>query len=118
MQVSKKSVNKSLEKEVFEILYQTIVDIKTTKEAKLFLEDVLGKNESLVLAKRLAVAYYLANNRSYENIKQNLKVSSATISSIDKARKNLGYKIALQKIEADKWATEWAKRLNNLFGKK
>jgi TrpR-related protein YerC/YecD len=118
MQVSKKSINKNLEKEVFETLYQTLVDLKTPKEAKSFLEDVLGKNESIALAKRLAVAYYLINNRSYENIKENLKVSSATIATIDKAKKSAGYQVALKKIDADKWASEWSSKIESLFKRK
>lgn len=118
MQVSKKEINKNLQKEIFQILYQLLVDLKTPEEAKSFLEDILGKNETIALAKRLAVAYYLSHGRSYENIKQNLKVSSATVATVDKARKSKGYILALKKIEAEKWASEWTGKIEGLFKRK
>jgi len=98
MRLSQRQVNKNLEKEIFQMLYQLIVDIKTPEEAKSFLEDVFGKNESLALAKRLAVSYYLSRGRSYGNIRENLKVSSATISTVDKARDTKGFALALKKM--------------------
>ncbi|MFZ5365771.1 MAG: YerC/YecD family TrpR-related protein [Patescibacteria group bacterium] len=118
MQVSKKQINKNLEKEIFQILYQLIVDLKNPEESKVFLEDILGKNETIALAKRLAVAYYLSHSRSYENIKQNLKVSSATISTIDKAKNSKGFELALKKIEAEKWASHWSEKIEGLFKRK
>ncbi len=118
MQVSKRQINKNLQKEIFQILYQLIADLKNPQEVALFFEDVLGKNETIALAKRLAVAYYLTHGRSYENIKQNLKVSSATVASVDKARKSKGYILALKKIEAEKWASKWTGKIESLFRKK
>lgn len=117
MQASKREVNKNLQKEIFQILYQLLVDLKNQEEVETFLKDVFGKTESLALAKRLAVAYYLAHNRSYENIKENLKVSSATIATIDKARKTRGFALALKKIEAEKWASKWTEKIQRLFKK-
>ena len=118
MQASKQKINKNLEKEIFQTLYQLLVDLKTPEEAKSFLEEVLGKSETTALAKRLAIAYFLEHNRSYENIKQNLKVSSATIATVDKARKSKGFVLALKKIEAEKWASGWAGKIEKLFKRK
>lgn len=118
MRISKQNINKNLEKEIFELFFQLIADLKTAEEARLVLEDVLEKTELSVLAKRLAVAYYLEKGRSYQNIKDNLCVSSATIASIDKKSKSPGYQIALKKIEAEQWASQWADKINGLFNKK
>jgi len=119
MRISQKSINKNLEGEIFYLLYQVITDLKNPQETKIFIGDILNKNELTVISKRLAIAYYLENKRSYQNIKDNLKVSSATIASIDKMRKNKGYLLALKKIEADRWATEWAGKIEKWFkGKK
>lgn len=118
MQVSKQTVNKNLEKEILAMYFQLLVDIKDIEEAKTFSLDVLGKDESWAIAKRLAVAYYLANNRSYTNIKDNLKVSSATIATVDKERGRKGYSLALKKIQADKWANQWSEKIQSLFKKK
>ena len=44
-------------------------------------------------AKRFAVAYWLKKGRSYANIKQNLKVSSATIADISNVMKSKGFEL-------------------------
>jgi uncharacterized protein YerC len=118
MQVSKQIVNRNLQKEILEMYFQLLADIKDPEEAKTFSLDVLGKDESWAIAKRLAVAYYLVNNRSYTNIKDNLKVSSATIATVDKERGRKGYFLALKRIQADKWASEWSSKIQSLFKKK
>lgn len=118
MRVSSRNINKNLQKEIFGLLFQVFTDIKKTEEIKIFLESLLSKAELEVFAKRLAIAYYLENHRSYQNIKDNLKVSSATIASVDKLRKSSGYQLALKRIEADRWATEWADKIGKLFSKK
>jgi len=116
MQVSKKSLNSHIKKEILSLVYQLLADLKNSKEVKLFLNSFLTETELLALAKRVAIAYYLKHDRTYENIKQNLKVSSATIASIDQKRKSEGYKLALKKIEAEEWAEEWAEKIKKFFG--
>ena len=93
---------------------------KTTKEVKTFLDDFLTKIESTTLAKRLMIALFLEKGKSYEFIKNNLKVSSATIANVDKMMTtgSHGFSLALKKIEADEWASKTAKRIASLFKKK
>ncbi len=119
MQVSKRTINRTIEKEIFNIFFQVISDLKDPKEVRTFFEDILGKTELTALAKRLAIAHYLDKGRSYQNIKETLKVSSATIASVDKImKKSPGFKLALKKVEADQWAEKWAGKIESLFGKK
>jgi TrpR-related protein YerC/YecD len=119
MQVSKRIINKTIEKQIFEIFFQVISDLKNPEEVKIFFEDILGEAELTALAKRLAIAHYLDKGRSYQNIRETLKVSSATIASVDRMiKKSPGLKIALKKIEADQWAEKWAGKIEGLFGKK
>jgi len=118
MQISRQKINKNLEAEVLNLFHQLVADLKTPQEAKEILEDILGRNEIIVVAKRLAIAHYLERGRSYQNIKDNLKVSSATIATIDKMRKSKGFTLALKKIEADRWASEWSKKIGRLFNGK
>lgn len=115
MQISGKRINKNIEKEIFNLFFQLIADLENPEEVKIFLEDLLGKTELTALAKRIAIAHYLDRGRNYENIKENLKVSSATISSVDKMRKSKGYQLALKKIEAERWAGEWAEKIEKMF---
>lgn len=63
------------------------------------------------MSKRLAVAYWLKKGRSYENIKQNLKVSSATIASVQENFKKGGFQIVLKKLEAEEWANKWSVKI-------
>ncbi len=114
MQVSKQDVSKSIEKKIFKSLYQVIADLKKPNEVEKFLEDVLSETERTVLAKRLGIAYYLSKNKSYEAIRQDLKVSSATIASVQKwlEKGGEGLQLAIKTIEADEWAGEMAEKVS------
>ena len=67
----------------------------------------------MALAKRLAIATYLKKNKSYEVIKNELKVSSATIATVQNllVRGNEGLNTALKAIEADEWATKLTRKI-------
>lgn len=115
MQVSKKGVDKQIERKIFESLYQVLADLKSSSEIKMFLDDTLSETEKTVLAKRLGIAYYLNKNKSYEEIRQDLKVSSATIANVCKWMESggEGLRLALKTIEADEWAGEMAGKIND-----
>lgn len=115
MQVSKKGVDKQIERKIFESLYQVLADLKSSSEIKMFLDDALSETEKTVLAKRLGIAYYLNKNKSYEEIRQDLKVSSATIANVCKWMESggEGLRLALKTIEADEWAGEMAGKIND-----
>jgi len=119
MRLSKKRFNPNLKKQIHQLLFQALADFHTPQEIEKFLKDFLTKTEMDILAKRLAVAYYLNKGRSYQNIKTNLAVSSATISSIaEKVKKGNGWETALKKIKADEWAGEWAKKIGKMVKRK
>jgi TrpR-related protein YerC/YecD len=117
MQVSKKHLNKTIEKQIYSILYQLIVDIKNQDEATRLFGDILSPTELEVIAKRVAIAIFLDKGRSYENIKSTLKVSSATIASVQETMGNPGILLALQKIKAEQWADQWAGKISSIVGK-
>ena len=56
----------------------------------------------------------LKKKRSYENIKNNLKVSSATIATAEKNIDSKGIKLALKKLEAEEWANVWSEKIKKL----
>lgn len=116
MQLSKKKINPRIEKQIFNIFNQVIADIRNPQEAKAFLEDILTRAEFEALTKRLAVAVFLEKGRSYDNIKNALKVSSATVATVaEQMKKGKGFEIALKKIHAEEWADRWAKRISKRF---
>lgn len=118
MRVSDKKVNPSLRKQVSEMFIQTISDLRNIVEAHKFLSDFLTDAETDILSKRLAIAYWLKKGRSYTNIKDNLKVSSATIAYVQSILDRPGIKLALEKIEAEEWASQWAEKIKKVVSKK
>lgn len=116
MQVSKQKINPNLKNQIFQLLYQVLADIHSKKEIETFLKDALTKTELEIFAKRLGAAYYLDKGRSYANIKDNLKLSSATISAVsEQMKKGRGFEVALSKIRAEEWASKWAGKIANRF---
>lgn len=80
--LSRRFLDKELENKIFEVFLKTIVDIKTTAEAKNFIEDLLSPTEKIMLVKRLAIAVLLTKGKTYEYIDHTLKVSRATIMTV------------------------------------
>lgn len=80
--VSRRILDKELENIIFEVFLKTIVDIKTTTDAKNFIEDILSPTERIMLIKRLAIAVLLTKGETYEYIDHTLKVSRATIMTV------------------------------------
>jgi uncharacterized protein YerC len=107
-------MNSTLEKQIKKTLALVLSDFKNGNEALEFLEDFFTEKEFETFAKRFSVGYWLSKKRSYENIKTNLGVSSATIAEIKTSTKKPGFKYALKKIEADEWATKWSKKIRDL----
>ena len=118
MRTSNRKINKTLYNELKRVFIQLIADLKTPDEVDMFLKDFFTDVEYETFSKRIAIAYWLKKGRTYDNIKNNLKVSSATVSFIQTMMEKEGFKLALQKIEAEEWATKWADRIQKFIGKK
>ena len=104
----------SLQKEIVKTFFQTLEDIKTKRDFEIFFSDFLTPKELEIFSKRLAVAYQLKKGRNYENIKNNLKVSTRTISEVKKLMDTPGIKLALKKMEAEEWANVWSEKIKKL----
>ncbi len=116
MRVSAQKLNQNIEEQCLRIFYQVFNDVRSTEEVKVLFEDLLSKIELQVLSKRLAIAIYLDKGRSYENIRQTLKVSSATIASVQDKMSSPGMLLALKKVKTDEWAQGWTEKLASVFG--
>lgn len=115
MRVSEKTLNPSLKKQIEEMFVQTIADLRDLQEVKTFLTDFFNETEYEAFIKRLAIAYWLKKKRSYTNIKENLKVSSATIANVQSMLEKSGFKLALKKVEAEEWANLWADKIKKFI---
>ncbi len=117
MRISENKLNISFKNQIIKTFGQTLTDLKNTDEMNKFLVDFFNDSELETFAKRLSIAYYLKKGRSYENIKTNLKVSSATIATIEKLSKKPGFTLAIKKMEAEEWANVWAKKIQKFIKK-
>ena len=119
MQISKKGVNKQVAKKIFASLYQVLADLHRPDQVANFLNDILSDTEKTVLAKRLGIALYLSKNKSYDAIRKDLKVSSATIASVQKwlEQSGEGLSLAIKTVEADEWAGDLAQKISSSFKK-
>lgn len=119
MQISKKGVNKKVQGKIFASLYQVLADFRKPSQIADFLNDILSDTEKTVLAKRLGIALYLSKNKSYDAIRKDLKVSSATIASVQKWMEGggEGLGLAIKTVEADEWAGDLAQKISSSFKK-
>lgn len=110
-------MNKNISRQMFKILFSILADTRNGKEVEEMFCDLLTDSERMAIAKRLAIGVYLDKGRSYENIKDNLKVSSATIATVAESMGNPGMQRALNMIKAEEWAGAWTDRIMRLVGK-
>jgi len=117
MQISKIKLRPKVEREIKDMLAQVVSDLKSQNNTRIFLRDFLTPAEELVLAKRLAILLYLEKGKSYEEIKQDLRVSSATIASVQSMLEqgSEGFMLALKRMKAEEFAEEWSGKIAKLF---
>jgi uncharacterized protein YerC len=89
-------------------------DLNGKKEIEKFLTDFFSEEEFEKYIKRLAIVYWLKKGRDTENIKRNLLATLKEISEAKELLKKEGVKLAIKKIEADEWATQWAEKIKKL----
>lgn len=120
MQLSNNPLNKNIEKQLSEMMYGILAELRTPEEVKMVMNDVLTEGERMAILKRLGIAVYLDKGRSYEDVKNNIKVSSATIASVAENLGNSGWQEMIKRIKAEEWATEWTGKisggLKKIFG--
>lgn len=120
-EVSKKEIKPQVNRPTEDLIqrfYQVVADLRTDEESKVFFLDFLTDSERQTFAKRLAIALELQSGKSYENIRQQYGVSSATISTVAEMMSSPGLQLALKKINTEQWAEEKSKKFMKLFGMK
>lgn len=115
MQTSAKDLSKKQQKQITEQFITLLSDLKSPEESRAFFTAFLTDTEQQVFAKRLAIIWLLHQGLSYEEIRQKLHVSSATISTIASQMEIPGIKVALDKISLDTWAEKWAEKLGRFL---
>ncbi|MEE1169580.1 MAG: YerC/YecD family TrpR-related protein [Anaerovoracaceae bacterium] len=84
-------------------LFEAILTLKNEEECYRFFEDVCTVNEIHAIAQRLQVAKLLNKKKTYTEIENETKASTATISRINKCLMYGadGYKIVLSRLKDD-----------------
>lgn len=67
-----------------DLLWTSIAELKSRDEVKSFFKDLLSKTESVMLARRILIAQLLLAGKSYDEIKEELKTSHATIANVQR----------------------------------
>lgn len=114
MQISSRRLNRTIERQVYAMLFQLVADVRDPIEAKVILGNLLTGAELTAMVKRLAIAVYLDKGRSYEDIKNHLKVSSATIASVAEQMGDPGIQSALNRVKAEQWAEDVSGKISGL----
>lgn len=120
MQLSQNPINKTIEKQLSQMFYGVLADTDSPEDIKMILADILTEAEKAAILKRLGIALYLDKGRSYEDVKNNIKVSSATIATVAENLGNSGWQEMIRRIKAEEWASEWtgkiSERIKRVFG--
>ncbi len=117
MQLSQNPINKTIEKQLSQMFYGVLAELNSPEEIKMVLGDVLTEVEKSAVLKRLGIAIYLDKGRSYEDVKNNIKVSSATIATVAESLGNPGWQEVIRRIKAEEWASEWTDKISKKIGK-
>ena len=101
---------------MYETFWEAISKVKSKSEVQSFLSDLLSPVERTMIAKRLAIAALLLRGHGYENIKDLLKVSGATIAKVSAViNTNTGYKMVVNKIATSESTREFWQDVENLL---
>lgn len=78
-------------------LFEIITQLKTTEEVEEFLKDLCTNKEIEQMAQRIRAAELIAEGKTYNQITDELDISSATIARVSQALKyGSGYKRFIQ----------------------
>lgn len=116
-QVSKYPISQAVYERIFEILFQSIVDLKSHQEVNDFFKDFLSETERVMLAKRLGIAVLLTKGYSFAEIRKILRVSQTTIADANAFLKysNKGYKKVVHKILAAEKRDKFWQKVDDLL---
>lgn len=106
--VSRRKLRPKTQRQILDSLVFVLSDIKDKEKMARFLDAFLSNTEKLMLAKRLAVVYLLAEGVEETRIAETLNVTQATVSRIKLwcETKGSNYKIAIGKLKRQKLLNE------------
>ena len=114
--ISRRVLDRQVEEQVFETLWEAVSEVKGRTNVQAFLNDLLTPVERVMVAKRLAIAVLLLKKMAYGEIVDLLKVSNETIARIALIIKNSqGFNIAIDKVIRSEAGREIWREIENLI---
>jgi uncharacterized protein YerC len=80
MRISASYGKEKIRMDQLNVLVKTLKEIKTEQDLKFFLETLISESEMVYIGQRLDIIRMLAKNFNYDHIKDEINVSSGTIS--------------------------------------
>ncbi len=105
-QISKRSLEKSIEEGVSDLFLKGIAKLEGQTEAAFLLQDLLTSTEISIISKRLAVSFMLGRGYDQRTIANVLKVSTPTVWRMNEKLKQRGsgVRMLFERLEKDiKW---------------
>jgi len=102
-------MNEKLREPLKDLFFQAILNLENIDECYSFFEDICTIPELNSIAQRLHVAIMMKKGMTYSQISEKTKVSSATISRVNRALEfgADGYKKTLEKLEKQGYLKEF-----------
>ena len=90
-------------KELFNELYEALLNVENKKEMALFLDDLCTMKELESMAQRLKAAKMLLDDKTYNEIVEETDISSATLARVSKCVRygKGGYKKVITKLDKE-----------------
>ncbi len=85
-------------------LFEAVLSLETVEECYRFFEDICTIKEVLEMAQRLDTAILLDEGKNYQTISQEVGISTATISRVNKCLVygSEGYRLAIDRLKEKK----------------
>lgn len=96
-----RDLNSKLKDKLTDKLFEAILSLENIEECYSFFEDVCTISEVKAMGQRLEVARMLKDKKTYQEISQKTKASTATISRVNRCLNYGadGYRLVLDRIE-------------------
>lgn len=85
-----------------DLLWTSIAELKSREEVKNFFKDLLSESEAIMLSRRIMIAKYLLEGKSYDEISELLGTGNSTVASVHRWLVDgfKGYENAIKKFES------------------
>lgn len=89
-----------MDQKKLQLLFHSILSLKSEEECKALLEDLCTINEIEDLSHRMEIAYLLDKGKTFNDVQEQTGASSTTISRVSRCLKHgNGYKLVLDRIK-------------------